>query len=76
MKMRICTCKGEPTEVFVLDQEEREFFNNNPNDFLDCINQNLKMEREQSAEYQKMLDFDEIVDENEKLKEEIERLKK
>lgn len=72
MKMRICTCRDEPTEVFVLSEEERAFFQDNPNAFLKWVNEQMENERSISEAYQEQCTIDELIEENKKLKEELE----
>lgn len=75
MKMRMCTCREEPTEAFVLTDEEREFFRDKPEDFLQWINDKFEHDRSISDAYEEKLNVDKIVEENKRLKKEIGELR-
>lgn len=75
MRIKICTCSGRPETVFLLTETEKDFFCNDPERFLSFVNQQLKTEQEFSEYYMKQLSFDELMEQNERLKKELNELK-
>lgn len=45
MKIKICTCSERPETVFVMSDEEKEFFRNDINEFLNWVNNQIENER-------------------------------
>ena len=71
MKMRVCSCYGSPKEVFSLTDDEEEFFNGSPIDFLRFVNDQIGREMQISKSFKKVLDVGESVEENMDLKKQL-----